>query len=173
LTDGTLLDLELSALESENQGEVVASPRIITSNQKRASVKAGTEIPYEAAAASGATTVQFKEAVLGLDVTPQITPDGNVILDLLIQQDSVGQIVPGGVAIDTQDLETQVLARNGETIVLGGIYITERNQQEDKVPLLGDIPGVGWLFKHKYETWEKREWLIFITPKVINEELIK
>jgi type IV pilus assembly protein PilQ len=171
LADGTLIDLELSALESENQGEVVANPRLVTSNQKSAYVKAGTEIPYQAAGGLGVAQVEFKEAILGLTVTPQITPEGSIILDLLIQQDSVGDIVPGGVAINTQELQTQVLAVNGETIVLGGIYITRKNKQQDKVPFFGDIPGLGYLFRHDYETIDKQEWLIFITPKVINDSL--
>jgi type IV pilus assembly protein PilQ len=173
LADGTLIDLELSALESENQGEVVANPRLVTSNQKSAYVKAGTEIPYQAAGGLGVARVEFKEAILGLTVTPQITPEGSIILDLLIQQDSVGDIVPGGVAINTQELQTQVLAVNGETIVLGGIYITRKNKSLDKVPFFGDIPGIGYLFRNEYDSIDKQEWLIFITPKVINESLRK
>jgi type IV pilus assembly protein PilQ len=173
LADGTLIDLELSALESENQGEVVANPRLVTSNQKSAYVKAGTEIPYQAAGGLGVAQVEFKEAILGLTVTPQITPEGSIILDLLIQQDSIGDIVPGGVAINTQELQTQVLAVNGETIVLGGIYITRKNKSLDKVPFFGDIPGIGYLFRHEYDSIDKQEWLIFITPKVINESLRK
>lgn len=181
LQDGIIVDMELSALESENRGEVVASPKVITSNQKEAYIKAGEEIPYQqsaggAAAGGGATTVQFKEAVLELRVTPQITPDGNLILDLKIVQDTRGEtLVFDGVAsapaINTQEVGTQVLVENGETIVLGGIFQHRTNYDESKVPLLGDIPLLGWLFRNTQREVEKQELLIFVTPKIIEQGL--
>ncbi|MBD3666834.1 MAG: type IV pilus secretin PilQ, partial [Kangiella sp.] len=181
LQDGIIVDMELSALESENRGEVVASPKVITSNQKEAYIKAGEEIPYQqsaggAAAGGGATTIQFKEAVLELRVTPQITPDGNLILDLKIIQDTRGEtLVFDGVAsapaINTQEVGTQVLVENGETIVLGGIFQHRTNYDESKVPLLGDIPLLGWLFRNTQREVEKQELLIFVTPKIIEQGL--
>lgn len=174
LADGTILDLELSALEQENKGEIIASPRITTANQKEAYIEQGTEIPYVQAASSGATTVTFKKAILGLKVTPQITPDNRVILDLVITQDTRGDTVrtPTGdaVAIDTQEIGTQVLVNNGETIVLGGIYQQQIINSVSKVPVLGDIPYFGWLFRNSSEFNEKKELLIFVTPRIITEE---
>ncbi|MCB5227000.1 type IV pilus secretin PilQ family protein [Alishewanella sp. 16-MA] len=173
LADGTLLDLELSALEQENKGEVIASPRITTSNQKEASIEQGVEIPYVQAASSGATTVEFKKAVLSLTVTPQITPDNKIILDLVITQNTRGETVqtPTGpaTAIDTQQIKTQVLADNGETIVLGGIYQQQVVSTVTKVPLLGDLPYMGVLFRNKSELNEKSELLIFVTPRILTE----
>lgn len=173
LADGTLLDLELSALEQENKGEVIASPRITTSNQKEASIEQGVEIPYVQAASSGATTVEFKKAVLSLTVTPQITPDNKIILDLVITQNTRGETVqtPTGpaTAIDTQQIRTQVLADNGETIVLGGIYQQQIVSNIRKVPLLGDIPYLGVLFRNTRELNEKSELLIFVTPRILTE----
>jgi type IV pilus assembly protein PilQ len=173
LTDGTIIDLELSALERENKGEVIASPRITTANQKTAYIEQGTEIPYVQSASSGATAVTFKKAVLSLEVTPQITPDNRIILDLIITQDSRGDTVSTAtgqaVAIDTQEIGTQVLVDNGETIVLGGIYQQSTVNSESKVPLLGDIPYVGRLFKTTSDFSEKKELLIFVTPKVVTE----
>lgn len=173
LADGTLLDLELSALEQENKGEVIASPRITTSNQKEARIEQGVEIPYVQAASSGATTVEFKKAVLSLTVTPQITPDNKIILDLVITQNTRGETVqtPTGpaTAIDTQQIMTQVLADNGETIVLGGIYQQQIVSTVSKVPLLGDIPYMGVLFRNKRELNEKSELLIFVTPRILTE----
>lgn len=175
LADGTLLDLELSALERENKGEIVATPRITASNQKTSRIEQGTEIPYVQAASSGATTVTFKKAVLSLEVTPQITPDNSVILDLNITQDARGDTVstPTGpaVAIDTQQLQTQVTAVNGETIVLGGIYQQQVINSVSKVPLLGDIPFIGRLFRTDTSFNEKRELLIFVTPKIVTDAL--
>lgn len=181
LQDGIVVDMELSALESENRGEVVASPKVITANQKEAYIKAGEEIPYQqsaggAAGGGGATTIQFKEAVLELRVTPQITPDGNVILDLLIIQDTRGdELIFDGVsaapAINTQEVGTQVLVENGETIVLGGIFQHRTTYDESKVPLLGDIPLMGWLFKNTRREDTKQELLIFVTPKIIEQGL--
>ncbi|HEX6929367.1 MAG TPA: type IV pilus secretin PilQ family protein, partial [Gammaproteobacteria bacterium] len=171
-----LVDLELSALQAEGQGEVVSAPRIVTANQKQATIMQGVEIPYQEASASGATTTSFKEAVLQLQVTPQITPDDRIIMDLLVKKDSVGTNVPsanGGFvpSIDTRELTTQVLVNNGDTVVLGGIYETTRNENIRKVPLLGDIPGLGALFRSRTETSDKSELLIFITPKILNENL--
>ncbi|CAB0151449.1 Type IV pilus biogenesis and competence protein PilQ [Pseudidiomarina piscicola] len=171
LADGRLLDLELSALERENKGEVIASPRITTANQKKAYIEQGTEIPYVESASSGATSVQFKKAVLGLEVTPQITPDNRVIMDLVITQNTRGETVttPTGpaVSIDTQEIGTQVLVENGETIVLGGIYQQQILNDITKVPVLGDIPYVGVLFRSDSQIHEKRELLIFVTPRIV------
>ena len=176
LADGSLLDLELSALEVENKGEVIASPRITTANQKSAYIEQGVEIPYEEATSSGATNIEFKKAVLSLRVTPHITPDNKIILDLVITQDTIGEEVPtsaGGqvVAIDTQEIGTQVLVDNGETVVLGGIYQQSVSKVVNKVPVLGDLPGLGWLFRNTSEQNEKRELLIFVTPKIMSEAL--
>jgi len=170
-----LIDLELSALQAEGKGEVVSSPRVMTANQKTATIRQGVEIPYQQASASGATTVSFKEAVLKLEVTPQITPDDRIVMDLLISRDSVGKVVPSGFAggsipsIDKREVQTQVLVNNGETVVLGGIYEQEVREQVYKVPLLGDIPVLGYLFRQTQKTNNKNELLIFVTPKIIKE----
>ena len=170
LANGTLIDLELSALEEENKGEIIASPRIIAANQQKARIEQGTEIPYTESASSGATTVSFKKAVLSLEVTPHITPDNKVILDLVITQDTRGDTVQTGtgeaVSIDTQEIQTQVLVENGQTVVLGGIFQQQIINTTNKVPVLGDIPYVGRLFKSTSEFNEKRELLIFVTPKI-------
>lgn len=175
LADGTVLDLELSALEQENKGEIIASPRIATSNQKAAYIEQGVEIPYVEASSSGATTVTFKKAVLSLKVTPQITPDNRVILDLEITQDSQGQVVstPTGeaVSIDTQRIGTQVLVDHGQTIVLGGIYQQQLISRVSKVPFLGDIPYLGFMFRSTSDKNQRQELLIFVTPKIISEAL--
>ena len=171
LVDGTILDLELSALESENKGEIIASPRITVANQQEAYIEQGTEIPFVLATSSGATAVEFKKAVLSLRVTPQITPDNRIILDLVVTQDTRGETVPTptgpAVAIDTQEIQTQVLVNNGETIVLGGIFQQIVTDDVAKVPLLGDLPGVGALFRSTSKLSQKRELLIFVTPKII------
>ena len=170
-----LVDLELTALEAEGRGEIVSTPRVITANQKEASIKQGVEIPYQQAASSGATTVQFKEAVLELTVTPQITPDNNIIMDLTVSKDNVGEIIStGGLggtvpSIDTRSVQTQVLVADGQTVVLGGIYETERRETISKVPFLGDIPVVGNLFKSKQRIDNKAELLIFVTPRILEE----
>jgi type IV pilus assembly protein PilQ len=174
LNSDYIVDLELTALQSEGRGEIVSTPRIITANQKEAIIKQGVEIPYQESASSGATTTQFKEAVLSLTVTPQITPDNNIIMDLLVSKDSVGQLTPsatGGLvpSIDTRSVETQVLVRDGQTVVLGGIYETERRETVNKVPFLGDIPGVGFLFRSTTNTSNKAELLIFVTPRILTE----
>jgi type IV pilus assembly protein PilQ len=173
--DGTLLDLELSALEQENKGEIIASPRITTANQKKARIEQGTEIPYLEASSSGATTVTFKKAVLSLEVTPQITPDNKIILDLEITQDTRGETVSTGngpaQAIDTQRIQTQVLVDNGATVVLGGIYQQQMTNTTTKVPFFADIPYLGNLFKRRNDFNEKTELLIFVTPKILTESL--
>lgn len=175
LADGTILDMELSALEQENKGEIIASPRITTSNQKAAYIEQGVEIPYVESSSSGAATVSFKKAVLSLRVTPQITPDNRVILDLEITQDSQGKVVATAlgeaVSIDTQRIGTQVLVDHGETIVLGGIYQQNLISRVSKVPVLGDIPFVGFLFRSTSDKNERQELLIFVTPKIISEEI--
>ncbi len=166
-----LLDLELSALQSENKAEIISSPRLMTTNKKMAYIEQGTEIPYLEASSSGAVSVGFKKAVLSLMVTPQITPDGKLVLDLVVTQDKPGSVVNTGtgeaVAIDTQRIGTQVLVENGETVVLGGIYQHALNNSVRKVPLLGDLPVLGALFRHKLEELAKRELLIFVTPKIV------
>ena len=169
-----IVDLELTALQAEGRGEIVSTPRIITANQKEARIEQGVEIPYQESASSGATTTQFKKAVLSLTVTPQITPDDNIIMDLLVSKDNVGELTPsatGGLvpSIDTRAVETQVLVRDGQTVVLGGIYETERRETISKVPFLGDIPGVGNLFKSTSNVSNKAELLIFVTPRILNE----
>ena len=175
LENDYLVDLELSALEAEGRGEIVSTPRVITANQKEATIKQGVEIPYQQSASSGATTIQFKEAVLELVVTPQITPDNNIIMDLRVSKDNVGDIIStGGLggtvpSIDTRSVETQVLVANGQTVVLGGIYETERRETINKVPFLGDIPVAGALFRSKQRTDNKAELLIFVTPRILEE----
>lgn len=169
-----LVDLELSALQAEGKGEVVSSPRVITANQKEAFIKQGVEIPYQEGSSSGATTTQFKEAVLALKVTPLITPDDRIIMDLEVTKDSVGAVITnerGGQvpSIDTRSVKTQVLVNNGQTVVLGGIYETEQGEDMSKVPLLGDIPGVGALFRSSNRVSKKSELLIFVTPKILKE----
>ncbi len=175
LMDGTIIDLELSALESENKGEVIASPRITVANQREAYIEQGTEIPYVQATSSGATSVEFKKAVLSLKVTPHITPDNRIILDLVVTQDTRGETVSTStgpaVAIDTQEISTQVLVENGETIVLGGIFQQTSTDDVAKIPLLGDLPLVGGLFRNSQTINEKRELLIFVTPKILTDAL--
>ena len=171
LANGTILDLELSALEKENKGEVIASPRITTANQKEAYIEQGVEIPYQEASSSGATSTQFKKAVLSLTVTPHITPDNKIILDLVVTQDTISDITSGfAPAIDTQRIGTQVLVSNGETIVLGGIYQQAIISTVSKIPVLGDIPYLGWLFRTTSQLNEKKELLIFVTPRIVTEE---
>ncbi len=169
-----LVDLELTALEAEGRGEIVSTPRVITANQTEARIEQGVEIPYQESASSGATTTQFKKAVLSLTVTPQITPDNNIIMDLLVSNDTVGDLVAsatGGFvpSIDTRVVETQVLVGDGQTVVLGGIYETERRETITKVPVLGDIPALGNLFKSRQKLSNKAELLIFVTPRILEE----
>jgi type IV pilus assembly protein PilQ len=169
-----LLDLELSAAQTETRADVISSPSVITANQKQATILQGTEIPYQESASSGATSIQFKDAVLSLQVTPQITPDNRIILDLDVKKDTVGTVVvaSGGVnvpSIDTQEIITQVLVSDGQTLVLGGILTTNHTIEENKVPYLGDIPILGNLFKTTTKTNDKDELLIFVTPKILHE----
>lgn len=174
LNSDFLVDLELSAAQAEGRGEVISSPRVITANQKEAFIKQGVEIPYQEASSSGATTTQFKEAVLSLNVTPQITPDDRIIMDLKVSKDSVGQVITnerGGQvpSINTRSLETQVLVNNGQTVVLGGIYETTQSEDIKQVPLLGSIPYLGALFRQTTKVSDKSELLIFVTPKILKE----
>jgi type IV pilus assembly protein PilQ len=164
-----LLQLELNAMEAEGKGEVVSSPRVLTSNQKEAYIEAGTEIPYQEASSSGATSVSFKKAVLSLKVTPQITPDDRIIMDLNVNKDSVGRVYNGVPSIDTKEVGTQVLVDNGETLVLGGIYERDKLDEVDRVPFFGELPMVDWLFKTTRKHDDKQELLIFITPKIVKE----
>ncbi len=169
-----LVDLEISAAQSEGRGEVISTPRVITANQREASIEQGVEIPYQESASSGATTIQFKKAVLALKVTPQITPDNRIILDLNVKKDSVGQVIVGGAgqqvpSIDTREITTSVIVNDGQTVVLGGILETERRETEKKVPYLGDVPYLGRLFKTTGRTNNKDELLIFVTPKILRE----
>src|SRR5215475_6203777 len=169
-----IVDLELSAAQAETQANIISSPRVVTANQKEATIEQGVEIPYQQSASSGATTIQFKKAVLSLKVTPQITPDNRIILDLDVKKDSVGTITvtSGGVnvpSIDTKEIVTQVLMNDGQTVVLGGVLETEHRQDDTKVPLLGDIPVLGALFKEQSKTNNKDELLIFVTPKIVRE----
>ncbi len=169
-----VVDLEITAAQNEGRGELVSAPRVITANGKEASIEQGVEIPYQESASSGATTTQFKKAVLSLKVTPQITPDDRIILDLTVSKDNVGAVVPsatGGFvpSIDTREITTQVLVNDGQTVVLGGIMETEKREIVSKVPYLGDIPGLGVLFRSKSRTDNKDELLIFVTPKILRE----
>ena len=169
-----LIDLELSAAQAEGRGEVISTPRVITANQREASIEQGVEIPYQESASSGATTISFKKAVLALKVTPQVTPDNRIILDLNVKKDSVGQVIVGGAgaqvpSIDTREITTQVLVNDGQTVVLGGILETERRETEKKVPYLGDVPVLGRIFKTTGRTNNKDELLIFVTPKILRE----
>ncbi|HET6655520.1 MAG TPA: type IV pilus secretin PilQ [Gammaproteobacteria bacterium] len=176
LSSNYLVDLELSALQAEGHGQVISRPHVITSNQHEAFIKQGVEIPYQQASSSGATNTQFKEAVLSLRVTPQITPDNKIIMDLDVSKDSKGSPVPsatGGTvpSIDTREVKTQVLVDNGDTVVLGGIYETSRIESVNKVPLLGDIPLLGFLFRNTTTTNNKKELLIFVTPKILSSSV--
>ena len=165
------LNLELSALENDGNGKIVSSPRVITADQVKALIEQGEELPYQQATSSGATAVQFRKAILKLEVTPQITPEGSVLLDLDVNKDSVGRPTLQGFAIDTKHVRTQVLVENGGTVVIGGIF-TQTNQEEiNKVPLLGDIPYMGWLFKNRLLTTKKTELLVFITPKIVTDRI--
>jgi type IV pilus assembly protein PilQ len=166
------LTLELSAMEADGQGKIVSSPRLITADQTKALIEQGTEYPYSVTAPNGATTIAFKKAVLKLEVTPQITPEGNIILDLDVSKDSRGETTTQGVAIDTKHIKTQVLIENGGTVVIGGIFEMEESNQENKIPLLGDVPVVGNLFKNRTKESVKREMLVFITPKVITDRTV-
>src|SRR5689334_5792420 len=173
LGNNYLVDLELSALQAEGRGEVLSTPRVVTANSKQASIEQGVEIPYQEASSSGATSVAFKKAVLALQVTPQITPDDRIIMDLQVKNDSRGQDVNSGFgqvpSIDTREVQTQVLVQNGETVVLGGVYQQTQSNSVTKVPLLGDLPLLGYLFRTTNTVNNKRELLIFVTPKILGE----
>ena len=163
------LNLEISALEADGKGRVVSSPRVVTADQTKALIEQGTEFPYEQATASGATSIAFRKAVLKLEVTPQITPEGNIILDLDVNKDSPGTEVRGGMSINTKRVKTQVLVENGGTVVIGGIFELTERESENKVPVLGDVPVLGNLFKQRTRQAEKQEMLVFITPKMISD----
>lgn len=167
------INLELSALEADQRGKVVSSPRVLTANQSKALIEQGTELPYQSSTSSGATAVSFRKANLRLEVTPQITPEGNVILDVDINRDAVGQLTPAGFAIDTRHVKTQVLVENGGTVVIGGIYEQFERNRTDKVPLLGDIPVLGYLFKSTTRTNDRTELLVFLTPRVVNDAVVQ
>ena len=166
-----LLSVELTALETDSKGKVISSPRVVTSDQTEASIETGTEIPYQQASSSGATNVAFQNAVLSLSVKPQITPDDNIIMDIKVNKDSVGQLYSGIPSIDTNKVNTQVLVENGGTVVIGGVYSQTQNNSVNKVPLLGDIPVLGYLFRSTAALDNKSELLVFITPKIIKEAL--
>jgi type IV pilus assembly protein PilQ len=161
------LNLELSALEADNKGKVISSPRVITADKVKALIEQGTELPYQVATSSGATSIAFRKANLKLEVTPQITPEGSIILELDVNKDTVGQSTTAGFAIDTKHIQTQVLVENGGTVVIGGIFTMDEVNQETKVPMLGDVPVLGWLFKTKSKKSIKKEMLVFITPKTL------
>ena len=163
------LNLEISALESDGKGKVISSPRVVTADQTKALIEQGTELPYQVASSSGATSIQFRKANLKLEVTPQITPEGSIILTLDVNKDTVGQLTPGGYAIDTKHIQTQALIENGGTIVIGGIFTEDQQDQVDKVPFFGDLPVVGYLFKRTSKSSNKKEMLVFITPRVLAE----
>jgi type IV pilus assembly protein PilQ len=163
------LNLELSALEAEGKGNIVSSPRVVTADQTKARIEQGEEIPYQQATSSGATSIAFKKASLSLDVTPQITPEGNVILDLEVNKDSRGELTAAGPAINTKQVKTQVLVENGGTVVIGGIFTLDESSIVNKVPVLGDIPYIGILFQNRVRSTRKTELLVFITPKIVTE----
>ena len=168
-TANRFLNLELSALEAEGKGKIVSSPRVVTADQVKALIEQGEELPYQAATSSGATQIQFRKANLKLEVTPQITPEGNVILDVDVNKDSVGRSTVAGFAIDTKHVKTQVLVENGGTVVLGGIFTQTERNEINKVPLLGDIPFLGYLFQNRSRSTNKTELLVFITPKIVTD----
>ncbi|PIT76098.1 hypothetical protein B9Z41_11100 [Limnohabitans sp. JirII-31] len=163
------LNLELSALEADGKGKVVSSPRVVTADQTKAIIEQGTELPYQVAAASGATSIAFRKANLKLEVTPQITPEGGIVLDLDIHKDSVGQSTSAGFAIDTKHVTTQVRVDNGGTVMIGGIYESSEQDDEYKVPFFGDLPVLGYLFKNRRRSTSKQELLVFITPKMLDQ----
>lgn len=164
-----ILQLELQALQLEGRGEVISNPRVVTANQKEAVIEQGTEIPFQEASSSGATSTSFKKAVLSLKVTPQITPDDRVIMDLAVNQDTVGQEFSGIPSVDTRSVTTQVLVDNGDTVVLGGIYEQTQREDVEKVPFLGDLPYLSWLFKTTSVRDDKRELIIFVTPRILKD----
>ena len=166
-----LLSVELTALETDSKGKIISSPRVVTSDKTEATIEAGTEVPYQQASSSGATNVAFKKATLSLKVKPQITPDDNVIMDIMVNKDSVGQLYAGVPSIDTNQVKTQVLVENGGTVVIGGVYTQVVTDGVDKVPLLGDIPVLGYLFRRSANIDNKNELLIFISPKIMKDTM--
>ncbi|HET9205138.1 MAG TPA: type IV pilus secretin PilQ, partial [Burkholderiaceae bacterium] len=163
------LNLELTALEADGKGKIISSPRVITADQIKALIEQGEELPYQVATSSGATSIQFRKANLKLEVTPQITPEGNVILDVDVNKDSVGRNTAAGFAIDTKHVKTQVLVENGGTVVIGGIFTQNERDEVNKVPLLGDVPVLGYLFKNTVRTANKTELLVFLTPRIVTD----
>nr|WP_315596557.1 type IV pilus secretin PilQ [uncultured Cupriavidus sp.] len=168
---GRFLDLELSALEADGKGKIISSPRVVTANNIKALIEQGTELPYQSATSSGATSIQFRKANLKLEVVPQITPEGNVLLDVDVNKDSVGIQTVAGFAIDTKHVQTQVLVENGGTVVIGGIYSQEETNNYNKVPWLGDIPVLGYLFKNNAKVNNRTELLVFLTPRILNDSV--
>ena len=164
-----VLNLEISAMEADGKGKIISSPRIVTTDQVKALIEQGTELPYEEKSASGATTTAFRKANLKLEVTPQITPEGNIILNLDINKDSVGRLTTKGFAIDTKHVQTQVLVENGGTVSIGGIFEEIERTDDTKVPVLGDLPGLGWLFRNRSSSRSKSEMMVFITPKLLDQ----
>jgi type IV pilus assembly protein PilQ len=164
------LNLEISALEADGKGKVVSNPRIITADQVKASISQGTKVPFQRATSSGATAIEFVEATLKLEVTPQITPEGNIIMDVQVNKDSLGQLTGLGREINVKEVKTQVLVENGGTVVIGGIFEQNENDTVTKVPFLGDVPVVGNLFKTKTRDASRTELLVFLTPKVVTEK---
>lgn len=172
ITDNTILDLELSAMEKTGNGEIVSQPKVVTSDKETAKILKGTEIPYQEASSSGASTTSFKEAALSLEVTPQITPDNRIIMEVKVNKDSVGQVFEGVPSIDTNEVNAKVLVADGETIVIGGVFSNAQVKSVDKVPFLGDVPYLGRLFKRDVVQNDKSELLIFLTPRIMNNQAI-
>ena len=165
------INLEISALEAEGKGKIISAPRVLTADQIEAVIEQGTELPYQQATSSGATSVTFRKANLSLKVKPQITPEGNIIMDVQVNKDSVGQITTAGFAIDTKNVKTQVLVDNGGTVVIGGIYTQNERDSLTKVPFFGDLPVFGNLFRNTQRQNDKTELLVFITPRVVSDRL--
>ncbi len=165
------LNLEITALQSDGRGKVISNPRVITADNVEAMIEQGTEIPYQQSTSSGATSVSFRKATLSLKVKPQITPDDNVIMTLEVHKDSVGQVTTAGPSIDTKQVTTQVLVENGGTVSIGGIFVQDENRTVTKVPLLGDIPILGALFKQESNQNNRQELLIFVSPRIMREGL--
>ncbi|MBI2318998.1 MAG: type IV pilus secretin PilQ, partial [Betaproteobacteria bacterium] len=165
------LNLEVTALQADGKGKIISTPRVITADQVEATIEQGTEIPYQQATSSGATAVAFKKATLSLKVKPQITPDDNIIMNLNVHKDSVGVVTTAGPSIDTKQITTEVLVQNGGTVVIGGLYTQDESNTTTKVPVLGDIPYVGFLFRQNAKTDNKSELLIFISPRIIKSSV--
>jgi type IV pilus assembly protein PilQ len=165
------LNLELSALEADGKGKIISSPRVLTADQVEAVIEQGTEIPYQQATSSGATSVSFRKANLALKVKPQITPDGNIIMTLDVNKDAPGATTPAGVQISTKHVKTEVLVENGGTVVIGGIFEQTERTDVTQVPFFGDIPVLGYLFKNTSTTSQKTELLVFVTPRIVNERV--